>query len=100
MRQLDIAVGVLEHEASRALKHSRTAAGEAGGMLARRDAAAPGLDADETHIPVAHERVEDPHGVTAAADARDDGVRQPAAAVEDLRACLFADHRLELTHHQ
>ena len=49
---------------------------------------------------IVDERVEDADRVAAAADAGHDGVGQPAGQLEDLRARLAADHRLELAHHQ
>ena len=47
VRQLDVAVLVLQHEAARALQHAGAAAGEARRVLARPDAVAAGLDADQ-----------------------------------------------------
>ena len=52
VRQLDVAVGVLQHVAARALQHAGAAAGEARRVLARRDAAPAGLDADQPRLPV------------------------------------------------
>ena len=49
VRQLDVAVGVLQHEGARALQHARGAAREARRVAARRDALAAGLDADQAH---------------------------------------------------
>ena len=62
------------------MQDARRAAGEARGVVARRDAAAAGLDADQPHARVVDERVEDAHRVAAAADAGDDEVGQPAGA--------------------
>ena len=56
------------------------------------------LDADELDAVVVEERGEHADRVRAAADARDDGVRQPSLDLEHLRARLAADHRLELAH--
>ena len=100
MRQLDVPVLVLQHERPRALQHARAAAGESRGVAATPDRLAPGLDANQPHVAIADERIEDPHGVTAAADAGHDRGRQPAGELEDLRARFAADHRLELAHHQ
>jgi hypothetical protein len=44
--------------------------------------------------------VEDAHRVAAAADARDDRIRQAAELLETLRARFAADDRLELAHHE
>ena len=100
MRQLDVAVLVLQHERARALQHAGAAAGEARRVPPADDRLAAGLDADQPHVAVVEERVEDADRVAAAADARDDRVGQPAGLLEDLRARLAADHRLELAHHQ
>ena len=66
----------------------------------RAIALAAGLDADQPDAAIVDERVEDADGVAAAADAGDDGVGQPPGQLEDLRARLAADDRLELAHHQ
>ena len=100
MRQLDIARVVLQDERARPLQHAGAAAGEAGGVAARRDRLAAGFDANQPHARVVEESVEDPDGVAAAADAGDDDVGQPSRLVENLRARLASDHRLELAHHQ
>ena len=100
MRRLDVAVLVLQHERARALQHAGDAAREARGVTARRDRLAAGLDADQPHLRVVDERIEDADRVAAAADARDHRVRQAPGLLEDLRARLAADHRLELAHHQ
>ena len=65
-----------------------------------RDRFAARLDADQPDAGVVDERVEDAHGVAAAADARDDGIGQPSGQLEDLRPRLAADDRLKLAHHQ
>ena len=76
VRQLDVAVLILEHEAAGALQHAGTAARKAGRVLARPDAVAASLDADQPRRRVGDEGVEDPHRVAAATHARDDGVGQ------------------------
>src|SRR5262249_59332981 len=91
VRQLHVAVDVLEHVTARALQHASTATCKARGVVARGDAAAAGLDADQPDAGVVHERVEDAHGVTAAADARDDRGWQRAELLEALRARLAPD---------
>ncbi len=71
-----------------------------------QDAGAPGaerrragrLDADEPHAVVVDEAGEHADRVRAAADARDDGFRQAALRLEQLRARLAPDHGLELAH--
>ena len=49
MRQLDVAVVVLQHEGARALQHAGAAAGKPRGVAAARDLLAAGLDADQPH---------------------------------------------------
>src|SRR5580765_5831636 len=49
MGQLDVAVFVLQYVTACALEHARTAAGESGRVLARLDAVAAGLDANQPH---------------------------------------------------
>ena len=47
MRQLDVAVLILEHETARALQHAGAAARKARRVLARPDAASASLHADQ-----------------------------------------------------
>ena len=84
----DLAVLVGEHGGARAVEDAGPTGAEARG--ARR------LDADELDVRVVDEAGEHADRVRAAADARDDGVRQAALGLEDLRARLAPDHRLEL----
>src|SRR3954454_24371065 len=100
MRELDIAVVVLENVAARPLEHTGTPAREPRRVLSRADSAAAGLDANQPDGRVGNERVEDPYRIAAAADARDDGIREPAERLEALRPCLLADHGLEFADHQ
>ena len=86
MRQLDVAVIVLQDEGARALQDAGAAAGEPRRVAARRNPLAAGLDADQPHARIVDERVEDADGVAAAADAGDDRVGQPTGQLEDLRA--------------
>src|SRR5207248_2977814 len=67
---------------------------------AARNLLAARLDADEPDLFVVHERVEHAERVAAAADARDNRMRQATGELDDLRASLPADHRLELADHQ
>src|SRR5918993_2247492 len=55
MRQLDVAVRVLEHETPRALEHSGASAREPCRVLSRRDTAPARFDADQTHLVVRDE---------------------------------------------
>jgi hypothetical protein len=71
------------------------------------DGRAPGPEARgagrlDTHEPdtcVVDESGEEPDRVRAAADTRDDRVRQPVICLEHLCACLVADHCLQLSHY-
>src|SRR6185436_18764454 len=92
MRRFDVAGVVLEDERMRALQHARRAAGKAGGMAPGGDRLATRLDANEAHMRIVDEGVEDPDGVAATADAGDDGVRRAADELEALRLRLAADH--------
>ena len=91
---------VLEDEGSRAVQDAGAAALDRGGMARGVDPVAGGLDAVEPHAFVIEEGVEHADRVRAAADARDDGIREPADLVEELRARLFADDLLEVAHHR
>ena len=86
----DLAVLVCEHGRARAVQNGGPAGAEA-----RR---AGRLDADELDLLVVEEGGEHADRVRAAADACDHGVREPALGLEDLRARLAADHRLQLAH--
>ncbi len=77
VRQLDVAVRILQHEGARALQHAGGAAGESRRMTAWADRFAAGLDADQADVGIVDERIEDADGVAAAADAGDR--RRPAA---------------------
>ena len=90
---------VLQHVAHRAVQHARRAERERSRVVAGRRAASARLDADEAHRGVGHEGMEHARRVRAAADARDDRVRQPPELLEALRAALAADHALEVAHH-
>src|SRR6187399_952249 len=98
--QLDVAVTVLQHVAAGALQHTGGPSGEARSVLPRFDAAPAGLDAHETNAPIRNEGIEDPHGVTAPANAGDHDGRQRSELIQALRARFATDHRLELPDHQ
>jgi hypothetical protein len=82
------------------MQHARPPAGQAGAMRHPVvDAVAAGLDPDDRHLRVIEERMEQPHGVRAAADAGDQRVGQAALRLQHLLARLLADDRLEIAHH-
>ena len=91
---------ILQHERARALQHAGGAARESRRVTARADRFAAGLDADQAHVAIVDERVEDADRVAAAADAGDHRVRQSAGLLEDLPSRFPADHRLKLADHQ
>ena len=100
MRELNLPVLVGEQERLRALEHAEPSAEEPRRVfLARPDALAARLDADHPHVLVLEERMEQPDGVAAAADARDEQIRQTAFAFEHLAAGLVADDAVKIAHH-
>src|SRR5690349_7459778 len=99
MRQGDLPVVVLEHEAVRALQNAGRAAAIPRGMLAELVAAAPRLDADQLDAGVWNERVEQSDSVAATADAGERGVGQTAVGLENLAARLIADDAMEVADH-
>ena len=78
------------------MQHADRAAADGGGVPAGLDAVAAGLQADQPHLRVVQEGVEDAHRVGPAADAGGDRVGQPAGAVQHLGAGLQADDPLEV----
>src|SRR5437899_4593005 len=100
MRQLDVAVVVLQNKRPRALQDAGAAACEPRGMAAAEDLLATGLDADQPDVAILDERIEHAHRVAASTNARDDRRRQPAGELDNLPAGFTSDHRLELAHHQ
>ena len=95
---LDLAVRILQQQGVAAVQHSGTAVGDSGSVVAEPRAAPTGLHADDLDPGVGNKGVEGADGIRAAADARDERVRQPAGGGEDLRTCLTTDHRLQLPH--
>src|SRR5579885_3384666 len=69
-------------------------------VLAELRARAPGFDADHSDAFVAEERVKQTNRIRAAADARDERVRQATFRVENLRARLSPDDALERANHE
>ena len=69
-------------------------------MPSRLDPVTAGLDANQAHVLIVHESVEDAHGVAAAAHARHNCVRKSTDRLETLRSGLPADDGLELANHE
>ena len=57
------------------------------------------LDTVEPDVRVVEKRMEQTHGIRAAADARHARIGQTAFLLEHLSACLAPDDRVEVTHH-
>ena len=91
-----LAVRVLQQVRQAAVQHPRLAGHQRRGVLVAVDARSAGLDADQLHRVVRHERVEQADGVAAAADARDRVVGQPPRRLHELLSRLAADDRLEV----
>ena len=98
--RFDVAVGILQHKATGALKNAHCPGRKAGGMQAWRQRFAPGLDTDQSHGGVVHKAVKDAKRVASTADARHDHVWHPPGELDELLSCLATNHRLELTHHE
>ena len=81
------------------MQHARATAGQRGAMLFALEPLAAGFDADDLHVLVVEERVEQADGVRAAADSGDQRVGQTAFGLHHLLAGFVADHRLEIAHH-
>ena len=97
----DLAVAVLQEIGAVAVQHAGPPAGHRGGVAVLHvEAVAAGLDADNRHLAVVEERMEQADGVGAAADRRDERVGQPSLGRHHLLAHLVADHRLEIAHHR
>src|SRR5471032_2956833 len=91
MRVENLPVLVREQRRTRTVQHPGATAAERSGTRS--------LDADKAHLVVRKEVEEHPDRVRAAADARDDRIRQTALCCEHLRARLAADHPLEVAHY-
>mmetsp|Transcript_11982 Transcript_11982/g.33139 ORF Transcript_11982/g.33139 Transcript_11982/m.33139 type:complete len:415 (-) Transcript_11982:284-1528(-) len=95
----DLAVVVLQELAERSVQDPGLAVRQGGGVPVGVQAISSGLDADEPHVLVLHEVVEESHGVAAAANARHEDVRLAAELLQALRPRLLADHGVEVSHH-
>src|ERR1700693_4988192 len=59
----------------------------------------PRLDANQSDAFIADERMKHPDGIAASTYAREDRVREPMLALQDLPAGLFADYSMEIANH-
>ena len=99
MRLLDLAVAVHQEIGAIAVQHAGPPAGDRRRVLFLQ-AMTGRLDAVDFDAAVVEERMEQAHGVRAAADAGDQRIRQPAFGLLHLRAGLVADDALEVAHHR
>ena len=99
MRLDDLAVVVAQHVGAVAVQHAGAARGQRCGVVPGRDALARRFGADDAHVAVVEERMEDADRVAAAADAGGDRVRKAAVFGQHLRARLAADDGVEVADH-
>ena len=99
VRELNLAILVLQEERASALQYAEFAALESSGVFAVYDTLATRLDTAHRHRLVVEKRVKQADRVRAAADAGDEVIRQSFFLLENLTACLVADHALEVAHH-
>ena len=99
MRECHLPVGILQQVTESAVQDARRPTRETRGVLAQLRAASAGLNADQFHIFVADECMEQANGIAAAADASESGIRQAAFALENLGARFDADHAMEIADH-
>ncbi len=99
MRVSDLPVAILEQVGTVAVQHARYAAIEAGRVLVGIHAVTARFNADDFYAGVIEERMEQAHGVGAAAHAGDQAVRQTTFLLLHLLFGFLADDGLEITHH-
>ncbi|ENN84331.1 hypothetical protein RHSP_21270 [Rhizobium freirei PRF 81] len=99
MTFFDLAVAVLQQIGAVAVQHAGRTGGDGCAMLIALQTLAAGFDADDLDAFVIEEGMEDADGVRAAADGRDDEIRQAAFGLQYLRAGFRADHGLEIADH-
>ncbi len=81
------------------MQHPRAALGQRRRVAPGGHPLAAGLQADQAHLGVVEEGVEDADRVGAATHARRDGVGQPAGDLQHLGAGLHPDHSVEVADH-
>ncbi|CRK52028.1 conserved hypothetical protein [Rhodococcus sp. RD6.2] len=100
MRLDGLTVVVLQQVGVRAVQRARRSARDRRCMTSGLHTVTACLESDQLHGRVVDEGVEDADRVGAAADARGDGVRQPAGQRAHLCAGLEADDALEVADHR
>ncbi len=95
----DLSLVILEDIRLAAMKNPRGPGADTRGVFARIHAVPGGLDADQFDAGLIHKRYEDPHGIAAPTDTRDDGVRQAIFEFHDLMDGLVTDHALKIPNH-
>jgi hypothetical protein len=81
---VNLSVIVLEKIGLVTVEDADAAGGDARRMLRRLQTQARRLDPDHLDVPFVPEGIEEPHGVTAAADAGDEHIGQPSLLGENL----------------
>src|SRR5689334_11337342 len=98
-----LAVVVLQDVAHRSLQHSGAPAAarvEARRVLAQLVSRAAGFDADHLDGSVAEKWMKQTNRVGAAADTRDQRIRQTTFAFQNLRTRFTSDHTVKIAHHE
>src|SRR5437667_3887083 len=78
MRLDDLSVRILQEISAIAVQHTGPSCRERGRVTAGVDAFSGGLDTDQLHVLIRYIGMKNPHGVGAAPDAGDDGIRLAA----------------------
>src|ERR1700736_91400 len=99
MGRFNLAFVVGEQEGFRPLQYAEASPLKTGRMFAAANAFATGFDADHSDMSILQKGMEQADGDTATADARDEQIRKPFFAFENLAARLNADNALKIAHH-
>ncbi len=95
----DLAVLVLQQVGAVAVEHAGLARAQGRCVLAALQPVTRRFHPDQAHLLVRDVRVEDAHGIGAAADTGEDGVGLAPGELRHLLSRLAPDHRLEIAHH-
>src|SRR5579864_3361104 len=90
---------VLQDVRESSLKYSGQSAAKTRSMFAQFIAPSTSLHADQLDLLIFEELMEDSNRVRAAAHAGNDGCRQPAFSLQNLRAGFAANHGMKIAHH-